>query len=436
MERCLFSAGLLLQSLQNIEGDASWLSLGVSRAHLLDDRDCLGCTNMFEEHDRPNRAFPFGTVRSPEMSIEIRDFRLGPPRSVIAHEIETVVAVVAKLAQIDLLAFEILEAIPRAIAQDRHQALTGRRLGDALHQRFQVDRQARIEIIQFLEGRFPDVFLLTAQLEQQGSKVAPQWALNRWGAWVSINLAWHRLDGISKPKSEPKTAPPRADSVPKTAPPDSDKEPLRESKNQEPATGGPTGFLISEGQGGENPPTLRDVVPADLRDTGRLLTLHAEAVGLGLVDDSESGRLKFVAAAEHARVIGTRNPSGLFVRLVRRKLWHFLTQDDEDAARLRLKRHLFGEPRREELPVAPVRVSAAPTLSPDARIVQAVKNAANRAAFRGDAFYLLRRERPDWTRDRWDAACLEMSGERRSERPGSLTTVGTIVQGLGRALQP
>jgi hypothetical protein len=266
---------------------------------------------------------------------------------------------------------------------------------------------------------------------------APQWALNRWGAWVSINLDWHRLDGISNSKDEPKTAPPPAVSVPKTAPPDSDKEPLRESNNQKPASGGPTGFSNSEGQGGENPPTLRDVVPADLRDTGRLLTLHAEAVGLDLVGDSESGRLKFVAAAEHARVIGTRNPSGLFVRLVRGKLWHFLTQGDEDAARLRLKRHLFGEPRREEPASPPPRpVFTVPTLSDDARMVQAVQNAANRAGFRGDAFYLLKRERPEWTRERWDAASHEMAGDRQPAARVSLTTVGTIVQGLGRALQP
>jgi hypothetical protein len=259
---------------------------------------------------------------------------------------------------------------------------------------------------------------------------APQWALNRWGAWVSINLAWHRLDGTSEAGSVPKTAPPRAESVPKTAPPDSDNEPLRESKNQKPASDGATGFSNSEGQGGENPPTLRDVVPADLRDTGRLLTLQAEAVGLGLVDDSESGRLKFVAAAEHARVIGTRNPSGLFVRLVRRKLWHFLTQDDEDAARLRLKRHLFGEPRREELSAAPLPAAAVSSVSPDARMVQAVKNAANRAGFRGDAFYLLRRERPDWTRERWEAASFELSGEPKSARVSEPTHAAASLAGL------
>ena len=263
---------------------------------------------------------------------------------------------------------------------------------------------------------------------------APQWQLNRWGAWVSINLDWHRLDGVSESSGEPKSAPPRADSVPKLAPPDSDKKPLRESNNQKPATGGPSGFSNSEGQGGENSPTLRDVVPADLRDTGRLLTLHAEAVRLDLVGGSEADRLKFLAAAEHARVIGTKNPCGLFVRLVRGKLWHFLTHDDEDAARLRLKRHLFGEPRREEIPAAPRVAAPGPMLSEDARMVRAVENAAKRAGFRGDAFYLLRKERPDWTRDRWEAATLELAGGSRAARVSELASAGSSLAGIFGAL--
>jgi len=32
---------------------------------------------------------------------------------------------------------------------------------------------------------------------------APQWALNRWGASLSINLDWHRLDGVSESRVEP-----------------------------------------------------------------------------------------------------------------------------------------------------------------------------------------------------------------------------------------
>jgi|LNFM01.1.fsa_nt_gb hypothetical protein len=256
---------------------------------------------------------------------------------------------------------------------------------------------------------------------------APQWQLNRWGAWVSINLDWHRLDGVSDSSGEPKSAPPRADSEPKSAPPKTDKEPLRENKNQKPAAGGPSGFSNSDGQGGENPPTLRDVVPADLRDTGRLLSLYAEAVRLDLVRDSDSERLKFVAAAEHARVIGTKNPCGLFVRFVRGKLWNFLTHDDEDAANRRLNQHFRP---RLEIPAAPPVTAPRPVLSEDARMVQAVENAAKRVGFRGDAFYLLRKERPDWTRDRWEAASLELAGGSRAARVSELASAGAALAGI------
>ena len=89
-------------------------------------------------------------------------------------------------------------------------------------------------------------------------------------------------------------------------------------------------------------PDLRNVVPEDLTDTGRLLDLYDQAVGEGLVTRSEWDRLRFVAAAEHARIIGTRNPCGLFVRLVRGGLLHFATHDDETAASARIRQHLYG----------------------------------------------------------------------------------------------
>ena len=85
-------------------------------------------------------------------------------------------------------------------------------------------------------------------------------------------------------------------------------------------------------------PTLRDVKPGDIHDPARLLDLHAQAIAAGYVSSSEADRLNFFAAANHARVIGSRNPPGLFVRIVRSGLWNFLTQDDEDVARVQLQR--------------------------------------------------------------------------------------------------
>jgi hypothetical protein len=298
-----------------------------------------------------------------------------------------------------------------------------------------------------------------------------QWALNRWGALIRINLEWSRLDGLGPvpgaavkpgdsgadlpppaPAPGPELAPPPPDSGPELAPPDlPDEEPLQDDKNQEPASGGPAGFYIAlqEGRTEETAtaepsgsatlsqpvppapsaapakapspvassaagtPNLRDVLPEDLKDTARLLLLYEQAVDLGLAASSEHGRLRFVAAAEHARVIGTRNPCGLFVRLVRGGLWHFATGDDEQAASVRLRRHLYGPAR--EVPAQPGRAvtRSEPVLSADARLVEAVLAAAAKARYRGDAFPLLKRAQPEWTRERWDKAVAELDGRQR-----------------------
>ena len=289
---------------------------------------------------------------------------------------------------------------------------------------------------------------------------ADQWALNRWGAHFRINLDWSRLDvtgsvvpnvqttqisGPVLPAPGPKSAPPPAVAGPELAPPDSYEEPLTgRQKNQKPASG-PAGVSIShqtekapERQttcrlvGGSAPPTLpsqptpvasatilptpaapvgkpslRNVVPEDLKDTGRLLDLYDQAVALGYVTTSERDRLCFVAAAEHARVIGTKNPCGLFVRLIRCGLWSFLTQDDEDAANARLKSHLFGKPPEQHaLRIAPTR--DVEFLSEDAVVVRSIRAAVARAGYRGDAFPLLKRQQPEWTRERWDLALAEL----------------------------
>jgi hypothetical protein len=302
---------------------------------------------------------------------------------------------------------------------------------------------------------------------------SPQWAMNRWGALIRINLGWSRLDGLAPsgdaatavadevepggepplPLPGPELAPPAPGFGPESAPPDSsDENPLQGDKNQEPAPGGPAGFSIShpEEQTAEhgpaqpagpapvsqasiparpastagsvqpapatvgNPcpapgqPDLRNVVPEDLKDIGRLLELYEQAVEQGLVTESEHDRLRFVAAAEHARIIGTKNPCGLFARLVRGGLLHFVTYDDEVAASVRIRRHLHGE-IPESRPGTRVSIMPArPQLSDDARLVQAVRAAAAKAGYRGDAFPLLKRQKPEWTRERWDRAVAEL----------------------------
>jgi hypothetical protein len=149
-------------------------------------------------------------------------------------------------------------------------------------------------------------------------------------------------------------------------------------------------------------------VPEDLADTGRLLDLFAQAVALGMAPASEWGRLRFVAAAEHARAIGTKNPCGLFAALVRRGRLHFASEGDEQAASVRLRRHLYGGPHGGLCSGQGECVRRGLELSEDARVAQAVRAAASRARYRGDPFPLLKRERPEWTRERWDRAVEEL----------------------------
>ena len=190
------------------------------------------------------------------------------------------------------------------------------------------------------------------------------------------------------------------------------------SKNQEPASGGTTGVYISESESKKTEapadrPTLRDVKPEDLRDPARLLDLHTQAVDAGYVPPSEASRLNFFAAANHARVIGSRNPPGLFVRILRSGLWSFLTQDDEDVARVQLRRVLYPEGASVELPrgEAP---RPSPGISADARFVRDVTDQLRQRGIPESSIWrLVNRERPEWTRERWDAALAELRGEVR-----------------------
>lgn len=71
-----------------------------------------------------------------------------------------------------------------------------------------------------------------------------------------------------------------------------------------------------------------------------------------LIEHSEASRLRFFSLVEHARRYGSKNRPGLLRALLTKKRW-YITQDDEELARQRLKRLEVGqeggkEPRRED----------------------------------------------------------------------------------------
>jgi hypothetical protein len=158
-------------------------------------------------------------------------------------------------------------------------------------------------------------------------------------------------------------------------------------------------------------PRLDDVRVEDLKDTGRLMVLLGQAAARGLVSTSEADRLRFVASAEHALAIGQGNPAGLFVYLVRGKLWRYLTQDDEDRANLRIKAFLRGPERPQVAAMGMFRPSG-PSLSADAKMVRELREAFIRAGVFRDPFPELHRRDRDWSRERWDAAMAELAGAR------------------------
>jgi hypothetical protein len=178
-------------------------------------------------------------------------------------------------------------------------------------------------------------------------------------------------------------------------------------------------------------------VPEDLIDTARLLILFEQASTQGLIGKSDSERLTFLSLAEHAKVVGSSNPCGLFAALVRRQCWHFVTESDEDAAHQRFKAHLYGrdQPTRG---TPPPRAFELPELSKDAAIVRYLQTQLARAGFDGDVFGLVSRDDASWTRERWDNAVHELDQVRQAwqqatvhNRLGALTGLGEPLRSLG-----
>jgi hypothetical protein len=171
------------------------------------------------------------------------------------------------------------------------------------------------------------------------------------------------------------------------------------------------------------PPTLRHIIPDDLQDTARLLTLFAQAQGQGLIGKSDSDRLTFLALAEHAKIVGSQNPCGLFAALVQRQHWHFVTDSDEDVAQARLKTYLYGPTAR----AAPPPATALAELSRDAAIVRYVRTQLARAGWQGDAFGLLSHGDPTWTRERWEIATTELAHAQAAwQHANSLNHLGSF----------
>jgi hypothetical protein len=211
----------------------------------------------------------------------------------------------------------------------------------------------------------------------------PQWVRNRYGQKMTINLQWVPPAAQTSAESAAgELPPPRAFSTLQLPPPDSHTELPTENTHQEPAVGRPSGFLSTLFQQAQEairtgaapltepepivrcrvatplhqehpiaakkesaplpPPTLRHILFQDLKDTERLLALHTRAIQAELIGSSEAEQLAFFGLAQHVLAYRPENAGGLFRQLLARRCFHFITQEEEEAAQQRLKQHLYA----------------------------------------------------------------------------------------------
>jgi hypothetical protein len=157
------------------------------------------------------------------------------------------------------------------------------------------------------------------------------WHRQRWGATVVVNLAWYGTVGGEKAKCE---SPPRREfSTSELPPPESNKKLLTESRYQKL---GHEPFGVKKGEGEK--PTIANIRMEDLLQFSRCEALYRQAVGMGLIEHSENQVLNWLGAAVRAKSVGGDSVK-VFAGIVRKGLWRYITQDQEDQARRALIRY-------------------------------------------------------------------------------------------------
>lgn len=178
---------------------------------------------------------------------------------------------------------------------------------------------------------------------------SPHWHRQRWGGRARVNADWRDLSQSRLPS-------PRSKSTTTLPPPLNKELSSKEILNPKPAnrTAGASTKRVGKGN-------LKHVTLPDLHDSARLDALWRQAAALGWVTPTASDRLNVYAAAERAKRIGRQNPCGLFIALVRGRLWSMIGQEDEDRARRSIRdwdessrRHPHAETPRREKFLAPL----------------------------------------------------------------------------------
>lgn len=171
------------------------------------------------------------------------------------------------------------------------------------------------------------------------TREADHWHVQRFGGRATVNLAWEersRREGNTAGAACCTRLSPRPPKIDTEMPPPVTNRNLPSGRNQKPASGRRDGAWQQFPPGPDR--WLGHVALEDLRDDDRLAALFERACMARLLKSCENDRLRFFAGAEHAVSAGTTNAAGLFATIVRRDLWRFITQSDEERAVRRLKR--------------------------------------------------------------------------------------------------
>ena len=169
--------------------------------------------------------------------------------------------------------------------------------------------------------------------------------LNRHGTYFELNLEWSKAESRGESESETvdnfvtsctEFAPPTAKKCTEFAPPIEILITSKEDKNQKTWRTKPPAGICKQTFKGDGSPSLKDVQPEDFKEFSRNEALYWQAVTLGLINHSEANVLNWVSASIRARE--TENPVRIFMGIIKKKLFHHVTQGQEETARKAINR--------------------------------------------------------------------------------------------------
>ncbi len=188
-----------------------------------------------------------------------------------------------------------------------------------------------------------------------------QWKLNKTGAYFTINLDWVEIKTPeliilcsnsvdNSAPTFPSFAPLPTEKCTHFAPPYKNKKTPNGSKYQE----AQSEAVISSGvftkhAKKEKPATLNNIQVEDLQSFYRTEELYHQAVSAHWIEDSEHSFLMWVSAAVRAKSQKDADQVRLFVAIVKRKLFHFITNEQEERARKGIQKFRYGAELPEEM---------------------------------------------------------------------------------------